>query len=442
MKLAVIVQRYGQAISGGAELHARYIAERLSRHATVEVLTTCAVDYITWKNELPSGVESINGVTVRRFRVRHERDPLVFGRLSESVFHRQHSVDDELRWLDAEGPHSSDLLSYLGKHAREYDYCIIFSYRYHHAYRAVRTVPGKAILVPTAERDPAVGLSIFSPVFRGVRALMYNSPEERAMIQAVAHNHAVPSVVVGVGSEIPSSPQAQRFRQKFNIRGPFAIYVGRIDENKGCKELFDYFATYVGEGVGRLSLVLLGNAVLPIPQHPRIRHLGFVSDADKFDGIAASELLLMPSYYESLSMVALEAWALGRPVVANGRCDVLRGQCVRSNAGLYYENRQEFVETLRALERTKWLNTTLGRSGRQFYKEHYDWPVIEQKYLDTMARLSETPAVPLEPLPGWLDRRHQDCPPGAEVVGRVPTGPVVTLESATRQQPAYAAPPM
>ena len=74
MKLAVVVQRYGADINGGAELHARYIAERLSRHASVEVVTTCARDYVTWKNELPAGVEQVNGITVRRFPVAHERE--------------------------------------------------------------------------------------------------------------------------------------------------------------------------------------------------------------------------------------------------------------------------------------------------------------------------------------------------------------------------------
>lgn len=452
MKLAVVVQRYGQAINGGAELHARYVAERLARHAEVEVLTTCATDYVTWRNELPAGEESLNGVRVRRFPVKHERDPQDFGRRSEHVFHRRHSLADELHWLDAEGPNSPALLAYLTQHQSQYDYCIIFSYRYHHAYHAIRAVPAKAILVPTAERDPAAGLSMFGPIFRGVRALMYNSPEERAMIQAVAHNEHVPSVVVGIGSELPVNPQPQRFRQKFNIRGPFAVYVGRIDENKGCKELFDYFSTYLREGVGKLSLVLIGNSILPVPEHPRIRHLGFLPDSDKFDAIAASELLIMPSYFESLSMVALEAWGLGRPVLANGRCDVLRGQCVRSDAGLYYDNRQEFVESLRALERTRWLNVTLGRNGRQFYREHYDWPVIERKYLDILDRLSRSvTTTSVEPLPGWFERRRPDCQPADEVIAGVPSGPVVVVEPRTARtddppvvvsspEPAVAAP--
>src|SRR5262249_25649303 len=128
--------------------------------------------------------------------------------------------------------------------------------------------------------------------------LMYNSYEEQAMIHAVAGNEHVPGVVVGVGSELPQNPQPGRFRQKHNVRGPFAIYVGRIDENKGCPELFNFFQGYLKETTGKLTLVLIGHSVLPIPAHPRIRHIGFVDDADKFDAMAAADLLLMPSYYE------------------------------------------------------------------------------------------------------------------------------------------------
>ena len=129
VKLAVVVQRYGQAINGGAELHARYIAEHLARHAQVEVLTTCASDYVTWRNELPDGVDRVNGVAVRRFPVKHERDPLVFGKRSEHVFNERHSLDDELDWLDAEGPTSTALVDYIGKHASDFDFLIFFSYR-------------------------------------------------------------------------------------------------------------------------------------------------------------------------------------------------------------------------------------------------------------------------------------------------------------------------
>jgi glycosyltransferase involved in cell wall biosynthesis len=437
VKLAIVVQRYGKAINGGAELHARYIAERLARHAQVDVLTTCATDYVTWRNELHAGVETVGGITVRRFKVKHERDPQVFGRLQDRVFDQNHSITDELEWLDAEGPASPALVDYLAKNAEQYDFCVFFSYRYYHAYYGTRAVASRAILVPTAERDETIGLSIFPPVFRSVRALMYNSPEERLMIQAVSGNDEVPGVVVGVGSDVPQNPQPARFRSKYNLRGPFAIYVGRIDENKGCPELFEFFQGYLRTTVGKLTLVLIGNSLLDIPSHPRIRHLGFLDDADKFDAMAAAELLVMPSYYESLSMVALEAWALGKPVLANGRCDVLKGQCIRSNAGLFYESFAEFVETLSAIERHRWLSASLGRNGRQFFRDHYDWAVIERKYLEMFSRLQqESSPRRTDETPGWRDRRRPELPPAREALARLPRGPAVGAMAAPSRRRA------
>jgi glycosyltransferase involved in cell wall biosynthesis len=270
---------------------------------------------------------------------------------------------------------------------------------------------------------------------------VYNSHEERAMIQALSSNQDVPGVVVGVGSAVPQHPQPGRFRQKFNIQGPFAVYVGRIDENKGCQELFDFFQTYTRDMSGTLSLVLIGHSLLTVPDHPRIRRVGFLDDADKFDAMAGADLLIMPSYFESLSMVTLEAWALGRPVLANGKCDVLKGQCIRSNAGLYYDGPMEFVEALNAIERNRWLSAGLGRNGRQFYRDHYDWPVIERKYLDLLDRLSKQAAGrAVDPLPSWLDRRKQDCPPGSQVVAALPSGPVLQSDGSALLGPAQAPP--
>ena len=249
------------------------------------------------------------------------------------------------------------------------------------------------------------------------------------MINAATRNEHVPGVVVGVGSDVPSRTDAARFRRTYNIQKPFAIYVGRIDENKGCGELFDFFQRYAATFPRGLDLVLIGSPIMPVPQHPRIHHLGFLPDEDKFDAMAASDLLIMPSYFESLSMVALEAWAIGRPVLANGRCDVLRGQCIRSGAGLYYERYEEFAETLYSLESNGPLHAHLGRNGRDYFERHYTWPVIERKYLDMFDRLTRDDAggaarLAPEPLPGWFARRRCDLPPAASVLAGIPSGAV------------------
>jgi glycosyltransferase involved in cell wall biosynthesis len=426
VKLAVVVQRYGSDIGGGSELHARFIAEHLAAHASVRVLTTCARDYVTWRNEYPPGEGRVNGIPVERFPVARQRDTRDFARRSSYVFQHRHSLQDELSWLDAQGPVSPDLLARVERAAGEFDFVVAFSLRYHTAYHAARLSPGRAVLVPTTERDPALGLAILGPALRSARAIMYNSPEERVTLEAVAATTAVPGVTVGIGSEVPPSSDPGRARRLFGLANPFIVYVGRIDINKGCEDLFDYFTRFCARTERLLDLVLIGTPAMPIPDHPRIRHLGYVSDADKFDVIAGAEALVMPSPFESLSMVALEAWALGRPVLANGRCDVLAGQCQRSNAGLYYMNGREFEAMLEALLDDQSVSSRMGENGRAFYAANYAWPVIEGKYLSMFDRLaSDTPRPQVRPeQPGWFARRRRQLPPAETVVASLPSGPV------------------
>jgi hypothetical protein len=186
VKLAVVVQRYGTEINGGAELLARSLAERLTRFADVQVLTTCAKDYITWRNELPAGTETVNGITVHRFPVSRPRDPREFGYRSRWVFEQRHSMRDELRWLECGGPRSTALIRHIVRTQNEIDFFLFVSFRYYHAFHGPHAVASKAVLIPTAERDPAVGMSIFAPVFRGVRAMAYLTPEEKTLIESVA----------------------------------------------------------------------------------------------------------------------------------------------------------------------------------------------------------------------------------------------------------------
>jgi glycosyltransferase involved in cell wall biosynthesis len=391
---------------------------------SVRVFTTCARDYLTWDNAWPAGTEEVNGVPVERFRVDRRRDVEAFGHASRRVFGRTHTLAEEIDWLWKQGPVSLGLITRLRRVRRQFDFVLLFSLRYFQTYYGARAVADRAVLVPTAEREAAIALRIFQPVLRGVRGIMYNSLEERAMIQALAGNDEVPGVVVGVGSRIPAATDPERARRTFGLSTPFVVYVGRIDPNKGCAELFDFFIRYSNTSAQPLELVLLGTAAMEVPAHPRIRHLGYVSDEDKFDVMAASAAIVVPSYYESLSMAALEAWALGRPVVANARCDVLVGQCLRSNAGLYYGDALEFAAVFDCLISEPWLADALGRNGREYFRRHYSWPVIERKYVGMFERLAADRASSrIEPLPGWFARRRPDIPAADELLERVPAGP-------------------
>ena len=391
MTIAFVVQRYGLEINGGAELHCRWVAEHMSKYLPVEVLTSCAHDYITWRNHYPEGDEAINGITVRRFPVTKPRSPERFGRLQNAILENEHPEKDELAWLEEEGPTSPKLIQFIRKHAADYDYFIFFSYRYYHSYWGIHAVPDKSILVPTAEHDPVIHLKIFRDLFRMPRAFVYNSEEERSMIQSLSRNEDVPGLVVGVGTEVPSSYSAERFRRKHDVEGPYLLYIGRIDQNKGCPHLFDHFLRFKKDTGSDVKLVLIGNTVLRIPSHPDVRHLGFLPEEDKFDALSGAELLVMPSFYESLSMVTLEAWALGRPVLANARCEVLKGQCLRSNGGLFYENYGEFRGALNLILSDPRLRAVLGENGKAYYSANYTWDIIEHKYLAIMNTLGAKP---------------------------------------------------
>jgi glycosyltransferase involved in cell wall biosynthesis len=387
MRIAFVVQRYGLEINGGAELHCRWVAEHLKKYAEVEVLTTKAADYITWKNHYARDEELVNGIRVRRFPVIRVRNPERFGRLQERLLRLEHTEADELKWLDEEGPRVPGLIDYLKSCAASYDHFVFFSYRYYHSYWGIKAVPGRSILVPTAERDLVIGLSIFRDLFRTPRAIVYNSLEEKQMINDLSGNVDVPGDVVGVGTVVPGRFSGEAFRKKHAVSGPYILYLGRVDENKGCPKLFDYFLRFKRDSGSDVKLVLAGATVMQIPSHPDIVYLGFLGDEEKFDALDGAEVLMMPSFYESLSMVTLEAWALGKPVLANALCDVLKGQCRRSNGGLYYENYAEFRETLSLLLDSPRLRRALGENGRRYFEANYSWEVIERKYVSLFKRL-------------------------------------------------------
>ncbi|MBK5254632.1 MAG: glycosyltransferase [Vicinamibacteria bacterium] len=382
LKLAFVVQRYGLEIAGGAEYHCRLIAELLSAHAEVEVFTTCALDYVEWKNHYPEGETVQNGVRVRRFPVARQRDVLRFAALSETIQTAGHSGQDEEAWMDAQGPYSPALQDHVLKAAREglHDALIFFSYRYWTTCRTLKPSRTPSIMAPTAEDDGLYRLGLFRPLFEAATQFAFNSVEERHMLET-SLGRALPGEVVGVGSALPSTVDGAAFRKRHGIAGPFLLYVGRIDLNKGCPDLFDHFLRYRKETGSDLALVLIGRAVLEVPSDASIKSLGFLEEGEKWDALAASMALAIPSRLESLSMVTLEAFYAERPVVANAHCAVLRGQCRRSGGGLYYSDHDEFREILSVLEGDATLRARMGRAGHAYFDKHYAWPVILEKYL-------------------------------------------------------------
>ena len=198
------------------------------------------------------------------------------------------------------------------------------------------------------------------------------------------HNEHIPYAVIGTGIETHNDAVGERFREQHRVSDPFIIYAGRISPSKNCHELFTFFLRYKEESNTNLKLILLGRAEMPIPDHEDIHCLGFVSEQEKFDGFRAADVMVVPSRYESLSIVSLESMAVGTPLLVNGASDVLREHCIRSNGGLYYRSYEEFSTSLTLLLQHSSLRQSLGRQGMAYVAQNYPWDRMESRYLEAI----------------------------------------------------------
>nr|WP_122012453.1 glycosyltransferase family 4 protein [Maliibacterium massiliense] len=379
-KICFVVQRYGLEVNGGAELHCRQLAEHMLPYYDVTVLTTKAVDYLTWKDEYSTDVEDINGVCVRRFSVDYPRDMDEFNRFNARFLSKGlRSVREQESWIRKQGPVSTALLRYLKASRDDYDIFIFFTYLYHLTVKGVPMMKEKALLIPTAHDEPYLKMEPFKAVFTSPRGIFYNTEEERQLILERFHNESVPSDLGGVGVEIPEEVTPESFREKYKLQDDYIVYVGRIDQAKGCEVMFQYWQLYKKRHPSRLKLVLMGKPMIPIPKRDDILSLGFVSDEDKFNGMAGAKFLLLPSPFESLSMVVLESLSLSVPVLVNGDCAVLKSHCVQSNAGLYYHGYYEFEGCVRRMLEHPDEYQAMCANAPLYVQQHYQWDVIVSK---------------------------------------------------------------
>lgn len=385
-KLALVVQRYGLEVNGGSEFLCRWVAEHLIQYFDVEVLTTCAIDYNLWTNVYPIGETTLNGVVIRRFPVERERNYEDFLKQSEKAYQPESTYYDQLQWMKKQGPLSIQLIEHLRKYQDHYDLIIFFTYLYYTTYFGILINPAKSLLVPTAHNEPPLYLRIFDPVFRGPRAIIYLTNEEKNLVNRVFHNEGIPSEVIGIGLDLPRTVDPDNFRKNYGIEGKFLLYMGRISRSKGCDELFDYFLRYQREAGQQMDLVLMGRLTETFPKDSRIHYVGFVPDADKYNAMSGATLVVNPSPFESLSIAVLEAWGLEKPVLVNGKCEVLKDHCIQSQAGLWYENYEEFAACLDLLLQDENLRNTLGKRGKRYVEAHYPGEVIKEKYVDFVRR--------------------------------------------------------
>lgn len=392
MKIAVVVPRYGPDVVGGAETLVRGLAERIQKDKAgieVEVLTTCARDHHTWKNYYREGRDVVNGVPVRRFAVNENRDLTRHRELLLKLSMGQLiPVDEQYEWIDV-NVHSAGLYDYIERNADRYDYFLFAPYLFGTTYYGASIVPHKSIICPCLHDETFAYFEATRLLLESCRGIMFNTePEMRlARDQIGIRNEGMR--VVGFGFDDPGRSEdlgryygsAQRVRQKYRkLKGRFILYAGRLEEGKNVPLLLSYFRHYKESHRSDLKLALMGSGMEKYPLPRDVIRLGTVPEEDKLDVYAAATVLCQPSVNESFSIVMMESWLMGGPVLVHDQCPVTKYHCLKSNGGLFFGDYDEFEASLSLLLDQPEIARRMGQNGRKYVLTNYSWEAVIRRF--------------------------------------------------------------
>ncbi|MFD2574194.1 glycosyltransferase family 4 protein [Spirosoma soli] len=391
-KIAFIVQRYGEEVNGGAEYYCRLMAERLAGTYEVDVLTSCALEYVVWANWYPAETTTLHGVRVHRFATQFERQVKQASRVEHKLkkwsrpeqwqglgrlkMWARALVGKSIRrysrlWSMYQGPYTPDLIAYLKRNHHQYDALIFITYLYYPTTAGLNIAPKKSIFIPTAHDEVPIYLPVFRPVFQKPRAILFLTPAEQRFVHQLFHNETIYNDVVGVGIEPANAVADKSVKDILGTSADYLLYIGRIDTAKGCDMLFANFIRYKDANPSELKLVLVGQAFMPIPEHPDVLAVGFVDEPTKATLLKGAKALIMPSPYESLSMVTLESFAAGIPVIANADCAVLRDHIDSSKAGFLFHNYTDFAEAVDLVIQQD--SSVMAANAQAYVRQYYTW---------------------------------------------------------------------
>ncbi len=385
-RLRIVVPRFGEAVVGGAESAMRRLGQALSaRGWGVEVWTTTAFDEATWGSRFAPGLTRDGDIEVRRFPVVARRRPWLFAQLSRAAYHLPRYVRPEHLWSIAQGPYSPALIRALASSAPR---PTLFSpYLFHPTLFGVPAAPHPRIMVPAAHDEPALQLRVVRRALLSVDALWFHSPEERDLVAAAHPQISLkPSACGVVGVDVPDDVDDRVFAARRAIDGPYIYYGGRTARGKGSDLLVEA-AALLQAAHPAATLALSGEAG-DGSDAPGIRRVGRLGERERWEAIAGAVAVVVPGTLESLSLLALEAWAMGRPCLLNAASPVLVGQAQRSGGGVTFSGAAELAARARELIDAPQRANAIGLRGRSHVLATYRWELAEGRLRALLAAVA------------------------------------------------------
>jgi len=376
-RVALVPNRFGPNVAGGAEAALAEMGRGLTQRGwEVDVITSAARDHFTWRNEFPTGETVEQGMRIQRYATvvepQHSR-PHDIGRWI--VLGLPTSIEEQYRWINGT-VRVPGLFEYLVDHGDDYRAVILAPYMFWTTFAGAEAAPQRAILMPCLHDEAAAYLDIYKPMFSAARGVFFLSEPERDL---AARLYDLPSrqEVIGSGVDVPERYDPEGFRARHGLSGDFVLYAGRREWGKGFDELLKMlgFANRLLPEPVRVATCGVGE-IGSVPDNVDVVDLGWLSDEERTDAMAAATVYVQPSEMESFSRTIMEAWLAGTPVLANGRSAVLRWHCQRSEGGFTFKDQYELTEALRLLLRDRELAAKLAAGGRRYVLENYRWDAV------------------------------------------------------------------
>jgi glycosyltransferase involved in cell wall biosynthesis len=436
-----VVPWYGEKIPGGAEAETRRTAQNLAGAGVeVTVLATCLSGLGSdWDHDhYPPGESVEDGVRVIRFPSA-TRDGARFNALNTRICGGKRISASEEQTFFANMVYSPELFAYLAAHPEMGPFFFI-PYLFTTAAWGPLVHPEKSVIIPCLHDEGYARLISVRHAFESARAVVFHVPAERDLAASLYDLTKTEPLVLGEGVDAEWSADAERFRRKYKIKGPFILYAGRKDAGKNVPLLSRYFTRFLADGLGPqdLKLYMIGNLPAPIPPGAEkdIIDLGFVSKQDKYDAYAAADVLIQPSVMESFSLVIMEAWLAGTPVMVHAGCAVTKEHVELSGGGLHFGDYPRFAEGLRILLERPELREKMAQAGREYVLNNFSWPVVTQRFVELIDRLSAEPTpAPKEPPRDFAPPAGLE-PPAAKERRRTPPQPTAAPQGETSPTPA------
>ena len=398
MRLCFVVQRFGEEIVGGSEWYARCIALKLKKTFgyDVEVLTTTAKDYTTWRPYYPEGTTEFEGIRITRFHAQWQRDMRIFNLLSRFCYPLIRALGKikglkvlgsflEKIWFCYQGPYCPKLLKAIEQRKDQVDRFFFMTYLYYPTVFGLPLVKEKAALIPTAHHEPPFYFQHITALLQAPRALLLSTVPEMRLVEGRATS-LPPLMIAGVGLEPIASEGIVR-----EDRHPYILYLGRISRAKGVDQLIHHFQKFIKKTQSTVHLVLAGAKDESIPtrllESEQVEYKGFVSEKEKYQWMAGAQVIVNPSRMESLSILVVEGMLMKKPVLVNQQCPVMNYFSEATYSVFSYRHPFEFIDVLEQILKSNWhspqAEAALAQT-QQFAKKLFSWDRVLKVYQEVI----------------------------------------------------------